>query len=80
MHTCFVLQPCEITNLIYFFFVLGGHYPLFLEVDADEKEKMFTIISSLEHFTIQVPNNLDTEDHCIHYEKITLDCFVNWNV
>ena len=32
--------------------VLGGHYPLFLEVDADEKEKMFTIISSLEHFTI----------------------------
>ena len=65
MHTCFVLKPCEITNLIYFFFVLGGHYPLFLEVDADEKEKMFTIISSLENFTIQVPNNLDTEDHCI---------------
>ena len=65
MHTCFVLKPCEITNLIYFFFVLGGHYPLFLEVDADEKEKMFTVISSLKHFTIQVPNNLDTEDHCI---------------
>ena len=65
MHTCFVLKPCEITNMIYFFFVLGGHYPLFLEVDADEKEKMFTIISSLEHFTIQVPNNLDTEDYCI---------------
>ena len=65
MHTCFVLKPCEITNLIYFFFVLGGHYPLFLEVDADEKEKMFTVNSSLEHFTIQVPNNLDTEDHCI---------------
>ena len=65
MHTCFVLKPCEITNLIYFFFVLGGHYPLFLEVDADEKEKMFTVISSLEHFTIQVANNLDTEDHCI---------------
>ena len=21
------------------FFVLGGHYPLFLEVDANEKEK-----------------------------------------
>ena len=65
MHTCFVLKPCEITNMIYFFFVLGGHYPLFLEVDADEKEKMFTVKSSLEHFTIQVPNNLDTEDHCI---------------
>ena len=65
MHTCFVLKPCEITNLIYFFFVLGGHYPSFLEVDADEKEKLFTVISSLEHFTIQVPNNLDTEDHCI---------------
>ena len=65
MHTCFVLKPCEITNMIYFFFVLGGHYPLFLEVDADEKEKMFTVISSLEHFSIQVPNNLDTEDHCI---------------
>ena len=52
MYSCFVLKPCEITNLIYFFFVLGGHYPLFLEVDADEKEKMSTIISSLEHFTI----------------------------
>ena len=65
MYTCFVLKPCEITNLIYFFFVLGGHYPLFLEVDADEKEKMFTIISSLENFIIQIPNNLDTEDHCI---------------
>ena len=65
MHTCVLWKPCEITNMIYFFFVLGGHYPLFLEVDADEKEKMFTIISSLEHFTIQAPNNLDTEDHCI---------------
>ena len=65
MYTCFVLKPCEITNLIYFFFVLGSHYPLFLEVDADEKEKMFTIISSLENFIIQIPNNLDTEDHCI---------------
>ena len=52
MHTCFVLKPCEITNMIYFFFVLGGHYPSFLEVDADEKEKMFTVISSLVHFTI----------------------------
>ena len=65
MHTCIVLKPCEITNMIYFFFVLGGHYPLFLEVGADEKEKMFTVISSIEHFNIQVPNNLDTEDHCI---------------
>ena len=46
------LDTCEITNLIYFFFLLGGHYPLFLEVDTDEKEKMFTITSSLEHFTI----------------------------
>ena len=51
--------------MIYFFFVLGGHYLLFLEVDADEKEKMFTVISSLEYFTIKVPNNLGTEDHCI---------------
>ena len=59
MHTCFVLKPCEITNMIYFFFVLGGHYPSFLEVDADEKEKLFTV------FTIQVPNNLDTEDYCV---------------
>ena len=65
MHTCFVLKPCEITNMIYFFFVLGGHYPSFLEVDADEKEKMFTVISSLVQFTLQVRNNLDTEDHCI---------------
>ena len=52
MYSCFVLKPCQITNLIYFFFVLGGHYPLLLEVDTDEKEKMFMIISSLEHFTI----------------------------
>ena len=51
-HTCVVLKPREITNMIYFFFVLGGHYPLFLEVDDDEKEKMFTVISSLKHFTI----------------------------
>ena len=65
MHTCFVLKPCEITNMMYFFFVLGGHYPLLLKVDADYKEKMFTVISSLEHFTIQVPNNPDAEDHCI---------------
>ena len=52
MHTCVVWKPCEITNMIYFFFVLGGHYPLFLEVDADEKEKTLTVISSLGHFAI----------------------------
>lgn len=39
--------------------------PLFLEVDANGKEKMFTIVYSLEHFKIYVPNNLDTEDDCI---------------
>ena len=49
MHTCVVLKPCEIINMVYFFVVLGGHYLLFLEVDADEKERMITIISSLEH-------------------------------
>ena len=38
--------------MIYFFFVLGHHYPLLLEVDADEKEKMLTVIFSLEHCTI----------------------------
>ena len=59
MLTCVILKPCEITNVIYFV-VLGGHYPLF-----DEKEKIFTVISSLEKFIIQVPNNLETEDHCI---------------
>ena len=59
MLTCVILKPCEITNVIYFV-VLGGHYPLF-----DEKEKIFTVISSLEKFSIQVPNNLETEDHCI---------------
>ena len=59
MLTCVILKPCEITNVIYFV-VLGGHYPLF-----DEKEKMFTVISSVDKFIIQVPNNLDTEDHCI---------------
>ena len=64
MHTCVILKPCEITVMVYFF-VLGSHHPLFLEVNVDKKEKIFTVISSLEHFTIQVPNNLDTEDHCI---------------
>ena len=59
MLTCVILKPCEITNVIYFV-VLGGHYPLF-----DEKEKIFTVISSLQKFIIQVPNNLETEDHCI---------------
>ena len=59
MLTCVILKPCVITNVIYFV-VLGGHYPLF-----DEKEKIFTVISSLEKFIIQVPNNLETEDHCI---------------
>ena len=39
MHSCVMWKPHEITNMIYFFFVLGGHHPLFLEVDADEKEK-----------------------------------------
>ena len=51
MHTCVLLKSPEITNMIYFF-VLGGHYPLILDVNVDEKEKMFTVISSLEHFTI----------------------------
>ena len=46
------IETCKIKNMIYFFFVLDGHCPLFLEVDADEKEKMFTVISSLEHFII----------------------------
>ena len=45
-HACVILKPCEITIMIYFF-VLASHYPLFLEVDVDEKEKMFTVISSL---------------------------------
>ena len=49
--TCVLLKSSEITNMIYFF-VLGGHYPLILDVDVDEKEKMFAVISSLEHFTI----------------------------
>ena len=52
MHNCVILKPCEITNMIYLFIVLCGHYPLLLEVDADVKEKMFPVISSLEHFTI----------------------------
>ena len=41
MHAYVILKPRKITNTIFFFFVLGGHYPLFLEVDVDEKEKMF---------------------------------------
>ena len=65
MHLCVVSKPCEITNMIYFVFVLGGHYPLFLEVDVDEKEKMLTVISSREHFNILLSNNLDIEDHYI---------------
>ena len=52
--------------MIYFFFVPGGHHPLILEFDTDEKEKMFMVISSREHFNIyKLPNNLDTKDHCI---------------
>ena len=46
MLTCVILKPCEITSVIYFV-VLGGHYPLF-----DEKEKIFSVISSLEKFII----------------------------
>ena len=65
MLTCVILKSCEITNMIYFFFVLDGHNTLFLEIVADEKEKMFTAISSLEHLNIQLPNNLETEEHCI---------------
>ena len=50
MYTYVIWKPCEITNMIYFF-VLGSHYPLYLEVDVDEKEKN-VYVSSLEHFTI----------------------------
>ena len=39
MHTCAILKPCVIANMIYFLFVLGGFYPLFLEVDADDSER-----------------------------------------
>ena len=52
MLSCVILKPCEITNVIYFFFVLDGHYPLFWEVDADKKEKTFTVISFLEYLNI----------------------------
>ena len=52
MLTCVILKSCEITNMIYFFFVLDGHNTLFLEIVADKKEKMFTAISSLEHLNI----------------------------
>ena len=39
-HTFVILEPYEIINMIhFFFFVLGCHYPLFLEFVADEKEK-----------------------------------------
>ena len=37
----------KICLLVSYFVVLGGHYPLF-----DEKEKIFTVISSLEKFII----------------------------
>ena len=53
---------------------------IFLEVDTDEKEKVFTIISSLEHFTILAPNDLETDDHCIRHEKFAPDYFENLNV
>ena len=61
MHTCVILKPFEITNMFYFFFVLGGHYSLFLEVDADKKEKCLRLflLSNILLF------NPDTEDHCI---------------
>ena len=71
MHTCFVLKPCEITNMIYFFFVLGGHYPLFLEVDADEKK----LLSNILLFRYQII--LILKIIASYYEKFTPDCFVN---
>ena len=61
MHTCVILKPFEITNMIYFFFVLGGHYSLFLEVDADKKEKCLRLFL----FSNILLFNPDTEDHCI---------------
>ena len=77
MHTCVVLKPCEITNMIYFFFVVGDHYPLFLEVDADEKEKMFTIISSLNILLFSYQIILILKIIASYYEEFTPDRFVN---
>ena len=51
MHTCVILKPSEVTNMTYFF-VLGGHYPLFWKSMLMRKKKMFVVISSLKHFTI----------------------------
>ena len=55
MHTCVILKPCEIANMIYFF-VLGGHHLLFLEVDADEKEKCLRLfpLSNILLFSYQI--------------------------
>ena len=66
--------------MIYFFFVLGGHYPLFFEVDADEKEKCLRLflLSNILLFRYQMILVLKIIASC--YEKFTPDCFVILNV
>ena len=79
MHTCVILKPCEITVMIYFF-VLGSHYPLFLEVDADEKEKILRLFLLLNILLFRYQIILILKIIASFYEKFAPDCFVNLNV
>ena len=55
-----MLKLYEITNMINFF-ILSGHYPFFLEVDADEKKKCLQLflLSNILTFTYQTSSRLE---------------------
>ena len=66
--------------MIYFFFVLSGHYPLILEVNADVKEKCLRLflLSNILIFSYQII--LILKIIASYYKKFAPDCFVNLNV
>ena len=57
--------------------VLGGHYPLFLEVDADEKEKCLRLFPPSNILLFRYQIILILKIIASYYEKFTPDCFVN---
>ena len=82
MHTFVILKPCEITNMInFFFFVLGGHYTLFLEVDAEVKGKCLWLflLSNMLLYRYQLIMILKIIAS-YYRKKFPPDCFVSWNV
>ena len=69
--------------MIYFLFVLVGHYPLFLEVDADEIEKILMglwlfLLSNILIFSYQII--LILKITASYYKKFASDCFINLKV